>query len=97
MAALFSTDCRPLPGSDPPQVTAPFLLQTCRRDMGGGDLRMMTDLGAPITVKGRHRGGLRLAHTLQGAAIRERAARARHGRVGRYRGAPPRQPRTAAP
>jgi methyl-accepting chemotaxis protein len=42
--------------------TAPFLLQVYRRDMGGGEFRMMKDLSAPITVKGRHWGGLRLAY-----------------------------------
>ncbi len=42
--------------------TAPFVLQVYRRDMGGGEFRMMKDLSAPITVKGRHWGGLRLAY-----------------------------------
>jgi methyl-accepting chemotaxis protein len=42
--------------------TAPFLLQVYRRDMGGGEFRMMKDLSAPIRVKGRHWGGLRLAY-----------------------------------
>ncbi|MFD2261470.1 methyl-accepting chemotaxis protein [Lacibacterium aquatile] len=39
-----------------------FLLQTYRRDMGGGTFLMMKDVSAPITVKGRHWGGLRLAY-----------------------------------
>ncbi|MGP6088295.1 methyl-accepting chemotaxis protein [Antarctobacter jejuensis] len=39
----------------------PFLLQVYRRDMGGGNFVMMKDLSAPITVRGRHWGGLRLA------------------------------------
>ena len=43
--------------------TAPFLMQIYRRDMGGGSFRMMKDLSAPITVNGRHWGGLRLAYT----------------------------------
>ncbi len=43
--------------------TAPFLLQVYRRDMGGGEFRMMKDLSAPIRVKGRHWGGLRLAYS----------------------------------
>jgi methyl-accepting chemotaxis protein len=42
--------------------TAPFLLQVYRRDMGGGQSVMMKDLSAPITVGGRHWGGLRLAY-----------------------------------
>jgi len=39
-----------------------FLLQTYRRDMGGGRMLLMKDLSAPITVQGRHWGGLRLAY-----------------------------------
>jgi len=39
----------------------PFLLQTYRRDMGGGQFVMMKEAAAPITVGGRHWGGLRLA------------------------------------
>ncbi|WP_299675053.1 methyl-accepting chemotaxis protein [uncultured Roseobacter sp.] len=43
--------------------TEPFLLQVYRRDMGGGEFKMMKDLSAPIFVKGQHWGGLRLAYT----------------------------------
>ena len=39
----------------------PFLLQTYRRDMGGGSFVVMKEAAAPITVNGRHWGGLRLA------------------------------------
>ena len=39
----------------------PFLLQTYRRDMGGGSFVVMKEAAAPITVGGRHWGGLRLA------------------------------------
>jgi methyl-accepting chemotaxis protein len=39
----------------------PFLLQTYRRDMGGGQFIVMKEAAAPITVGGRHWGGLRLA------------------------------------
>jgi methyl-accepting chemotaxis protein len=39
-----------------------FLLQTYRRDMGGGNFKLMKDLSAPIVVSGRHWGGLRLAY-----------------------------------
>ncbi|WP_116140738.1 methyl-accepting chemotaxis protein [Trinickia diaoshuihuensis] len=42
--------------------TKPFLLQTYRRDMGGGAYAMMKDASAPIYVNGRHWGGLRLAY-----------------------------------
>ncbi len=41
--------------------TEPFLLQTYRRDMGGGQFVMMKDFSAPIFVDGRHWGGFRLA------------------------------------
>ena len=40
-----------------------FLLQTYRRDMGGGQRVLMKDLSAPITVQGRHWGALRLAYS----------------------------------
>jgi methyl-accepting chemotaxis protein len=43
------------------QNSAAFLLQVYRRDMGGGQFRIMMDVSAPITVRGRHWGGLRLA------------------------------------
>lgn len=39
----------------------PFLLQTYRRDMGGGNFVVMKEAAAPIVVDGRHWGGLRLA------------------------------------
>jgi methyl-accepting chemotaxis protein len=38
----------------------PFLLQTYRRDMGGGKFAMMKDLSAPIFVRGRHWGAFRV-------------------------------------
>jgi methyl-accepting chemotaxis protein len=41
--------------------TRPFLLQTYRRDMGGGHFIVMKEAAAPIVVRGRHWGGLRLA------------------------------------
>ena len=39
----------------------PFLLQTYRRDMGGGRFVVLKEATAPIMVGGRHWGGLRLA------------------------------------
>ena len=42
--------------------TRPFLLQTYRRDMGGGQFALMKDCSAPITVNGRHWGGVRVAY-----------------------------------
>jgi methyl-accepting chemotaxis protein len=39
----------------------PFLLQTYRRDMGGGQFVLMKEAAAPIVVAGKHWGGLRLA------------------------------------
>jgi methyl-accepting chemotaxis protein len=41
--------------------TRPFLLQTYRRDMGGGKFVLLKEVAAPITVGGRHWGGVRLA------------------------------------
>jgi methyl-accepting chemotaxis protein len=40
--------------------TKPFLMQTYRRDMGGGQFALMKDLSVPIYVRGRHWGGLRM-------------------------------------
>jgi len=37
-----------------------FLLQTYRRDMGGGNYVLMKDVSAPIMVHGRHWGGFRI-------------------------------------
>lgn len=42
--------------------TRPFLLQTYRRDLGGGKTMVLKECAAPITVQGRHWGGLRLAY-----------------------------------
>lgn len=42
--------------------TKPFLLQTYRRDMGGGRFVLMKDCSAPILVNGRHWGGFRLGY-----------------------------------
>jgi methyl-accepting chemotaxis protein len=39
----------------------PFLLQTFRRDMGGGQFVMLKEVAAPIVVQGRHWGGFRIA------------------------------------
>ncbi len=41
-----------------------FLVQTYRRDMGGGQYALMKDVSAPIRVGGRHWGGLRLAYKI---------------------------------
>jgi len=40
--------------------TKPFLLQTYRRDMGGGNFVLMKDLSAPIYVRGKHWGAFRM-------------------------------------
>lgn len=40
--------------------TKPFLLQTYRRDMGGGHFVLMKDLSAPIFIRGRHWGAFRM-------------------------------------
>jgi len=39
-----------------------FLLQTYRRDMGGGAFAMMKDVSAPIYVDGRHWGAFRIGY-----------------------------------
>ncbi|WP_316860500.1 methyl-accepting chemotaxis protein [uncultured Cohaesibacter sp.] len=44
------------------QNSKPFLLQTYRRDMGGGKYVLMKDLSAPIFVNGQHWGGLRMGY-----------------------------------
>ena len=46
------------------QNQKPFLLQTYRRDMGGGEFVLMKDLSAPILVQGRHWGGLRMGYRI---------------------------------
>jgi methyl-accepting chemotaxis protein len=38
----------------------PFLLQTYRRDMGGGNFVLMKDVSSPIYVRGRHWGAFRM-------------------------------------
>ena len=40
--------------------TKPFLLQTYRRDMGGGQFVLMKDVSSPIFIQGRHWGALRM-------------------------------------
>jgi methyl-accepting chemotaxis protein len=42
--------------------TKPFLLQTYRRDMGGGEFVLMKDASAPVFVGGRHWGGVRIGY-----------------------------------
>ncbi|NPU14060.1 methyl-accepting chemotaxis protein [Bradyrhizobium sp. 83002] len=43
----------------------PFLLQTYRRDMGGGQFVLMKDLSAPIFIKGRHWGAFRMGFRIK--------------------------------
>lgn len=43
---------------------ADFLVQTYRRDMGGGKFTLMKDVSAPIVVQGRPWGGVRLAYKI---------------------------------
>jgi methyl-accepting chemotaxis protein len=40
--------------------TRPFLVQTYRRDMGGGNFVLMKDVSSPITIRGRHWGAFRM-------------------------------------
>src|SRR5579864_93020 len=40
--------------------TKPFLVQTYRRDMGGGKFVLMKDISSPIIIRGRHWGAFRM-------------------------------------
>lgn len=40
----------------------PFLVQTYRRDMGGGNFVLLKEVAAPIIVQGRHWGALRIGY-----------------------------------
>jgi methyl-accepting chemotaxis protein len=42
--------------------TEPFLLQTYRRVMGGGKIVLLKDVSAPIWVRGRHWGAIRIGY-----------------------------------
>ena len=57
----FLVDCGMVQGGReaPARNRKPFLLQSYRRDMGGGQFLEMEDLSAPIMVKGRHWGAFR--------------------------------------
>lgn len=44
---------------------ATILLQTYLRDMGGGEVHVMRDASAPILVKGRHWGALRIGYQMR--------------------------------
>jgi methyl-accepting chemotaxis protein len=56
--------------------TRPFLLQTYRRDMGGGNFVLMKDLSSPIRVRGRHWGAFRMGFR-QSRAVAWRSKRSR--------------------
>lgn len=49
--------------------TAPVLIQAYRRDMGGGQFATMKDISAPILVRGRHWGGLRIGYRVESARV----------------------------
>jgi|GEM_PF-302619 len=51
-------------GLDAARNTEPFLLQSYRRAMGGGQYVMMKDASAPIMVGGRHWGALRVGYRI---------------------------------
>lgn len=65
-----------------------FLLQTYRRDMGGGEHRLMKDASAPIYVAGLHWGALRLGYAPLDPTDRERQA------ISQRRAAAMRRPQT---
>ena len=49
--------------------TKPFLLQTYRRDMGGGNFVLMKDLSSPIFIRGRHWGAFRMGFRQNPGAV----------------------------
>lgn len=44
--------------------TRSFVVQAYQRDMGGGQMVMMREVDAPISIDGRHWGGVRMAYKL---------------------------------
>jgi methyl-accepting chemotaxis protein len=42
----------------------PYLLQSYPRNMGAGNFTMVAEVDAPIRVRGRHWGALRIAYRL---------------------------------
>ena len=42
----------------------PFLVQSYRRDMGGGVTYLMREVDAPLRIRGRHWGGVRMAYRI---------------------------------
>jgi methyl-accepting chemotaxis protein len=42
----------------------PFLVQSYRRDMGGGVTELMREVDAPLRINGRHWGGVRMAYRM---------------------------------
>ncbi|RVU36817.1 hypothetical protein EOI86_16770 [Hwanghaeella grinnelliae] len=44
--------------------TAPYLVQSYLRDMGGGNYVLMKDLSVPIHINGKHWGGFRVGYNL---------------------------------
>jgi methyl-accepting chemotaxis protein len=42
----------------------PFLVQSYRRDMGGGVTEMVREVDAPLRIRGRHWGGVRMAYRM---------------------------------
>ncbi len=40
----------------------PFVVQSYRRDMGGGSFVVMREVDAPLFVNDRHWGGVRMAY-----------------------------------
>jgi methyl-accepting chemotaxis protein len=44
--------------------TQPYMIHAYRRDMGGGKIQVLKEYVAPITVRGRHWGGFRVAYQI---------------------------------
>ncbi|MDE2347940.1 MAG: hypothetical protein KGL92_05510 [Gammaproteobacteria bacterium] len=45
--------------------TRPFVVQSYRRDMGGGVFAILKEVDAPIAIEGRHWGNVRLAYRIE--------------------------------
>ena len=61
VGAAFVVDCsRESAANADFLLTKPFLLQTYRRDMGGGQFVLMKDLSSPIMIRGKHWGAFRM-------------------------------------
>lgn len=52
------------PGISASRSVRPFLVQLCQHDLGNGHSEALSEITAPLRVKGRHWGGVRMAYRL---------------------------------